>query len=513
MLYTGAKKRAIMQNTSIHPVRPRGVAIVKLVIGLFMFSSSAMAGTKVSKQDVEDSLSVETHVVIESETEWQASKDTLSGLEIIDGQVIGEGTYASKLLSFDSRTQLSQIIFEQGSSWDNWAPTPRKVAPTTLQDAPVLLAVSDKSYWLFGRYEGEPGENEIAGKGSEQPSLGGYHAWHSEDMLTWTHHGPVTDERSRWMTTAEYVDGKFLLYYDYPNDQDPHLFVDEDLFDGKLGQDVGKVFADLSNGSDAGVMRDLDGSFNLIYEDWTPINPKFRSWDSPLAGRAVSPNGITPFKTAGIAVDYRTTPTGKIDTYPHPHWLQHPDFTTRIGDYEVHSPKQDAFGDWTMIRVGDEYYLFGDYEPATPRKRHDGSLEPHISLGILSSETIDGRFEFVGSIGDGHPDPSVGFAEGQFYLITQTEEDFVSPGPWVDGVTARAGVDKDGDGEVDVWTEWQSVKEHYRLAEGYSRVVEKTDARLDLSGLPSGFGVKVEFKMTKAKGTPFSPEMNRITIQ
>jgi hypothetical protein len=49
------------------------------------------------------------------------------------------------------------------------------------------------------------------------------------------------------MTTAEFVDGKAYLYYDFPNDADPHLYIDEDLTDGKPGKDMGLVFKDPSH--------------------------------------------------------------------------------------------------------------------------------------------------------------------------------------------------------------------------------------------------------------------------
>ena len=34
------------------------------------------------------------------------------------------------------------------------------------------------------------------------------------------------------MTTAEFADGKAYFYYDFPNDQDPHLYIDEDITAG-----------------------------------------------------------------------------------------------------------------------------------------------------------------------------------------------------------------------------------------------------------------------------------------
>ena len=58
----------------------------------------------------------------------------------------------------------------------------------------------------------------------------------------------------RWTTTAEQVGGKTYIYYDFPNDQDPHLFIDGDLTDGKPGKNMGLAFADPSDGSDCAVV-------------------------------------------------------------------------------------------------------------------------------------------------------------------------------------------------------------------------------------------------------------------
>ena len=50
---------------------------------------------------------------------------------------------------------------------------------------------------------------------------------------------------------------------------------------------MGLAFADPSHGSDAGIIRSLDGKFHVIYEDWSPINASKRSWDSPIGGHAI----------------------------------------------------------------------------------------------------------------------------------------------------------------------------------------------------------------------------------
>ena len=106
----------------------------------------------------------------------------------------------------------------------------------------------------------------------------------------------------------------------------------------------------------------------------------------------------------------------------------------------------------------------------------------------------------------------MGFAEGQFYLITQQSTDYVSPGPWVDGVEARAGVDTDGDGTIDQWTDWQTVSESYDHKPGYARVVDVTPAQLDLSGLPAGYGFQFEFRVDDTAVRNVSPIMDRVEL-
>jgi len=81
----------------------------------------------------------------------------------------------------------------------------------------------------------------------------------------------------------------------------------------------------------------------------------------------------------------------------------------------------------------------------------------------------------------------------------------VSPGPWVETVTARVGVDVNQDGQVDEWSDWQQVQESYHYIPGFSRQVAKTPAALDLSSLPAGYGFQVEFKIedsTENKSKP-----------
>jgi hypothetical protein len=70
---------------------------------------------------------------------------------------------------------------------------------------------------------------------------------------------------------------------------------------------------------------------------------------------------------------------------------------------------------------------------------------------------------FCGEIGQGHPDPDIGFAEGKFYLITQTANDYVSTGPWVEKVESRVGVDTTNNGKIDKWSKWSEDERKLRL--------------------------------------------------
>jgi len=465
-----------------------------------------------------------------TQEEWTANKSEAADIELKDGLATpskDSATFKSILKSFSEKRSVESITISQSPIWQNWNPI-KQVGPSNLADAPVALRLGDGDYWLFGRYGGgakgkgklKNGQESFDGKAVElegfdipltkskfpnqydaqgglKRTLGGYHAWQSKDMVNWVHHGPVSDSEAKWMTTAEHVDGKAYLYYDFPNDQDPHLIIDDNLTDGEMGQKMGMAFKDPSNGSDIAMIRDLDGRFHIIYEDWSCINASKRSWDSPLAG----------FKIVDPAVDYRTEPTGKFAKFYHPHWNKddpenYPsEETTEQGNghkkgdqravakYEVHQPEQEAYGDWASISIGGQYYLFGDYDPVGAHGRD------HMKTVWFTSSDINKPFTKCDVIGKGHPDPDIMFAEGQFYIISQTD-DFVSPGPWVDGVEVRVGVDTDNDKKIDSWTNWANVKETYSGTEGFSKQVTKTPATLDLRSVPEGFGFQYEVRLT-----------------
>lgn len=433
--------------------------------------------------------------IIDTQEDWIAFSENASNLSFEQGQLHLQGDSAflsSTIKSFDSKKRLLSLMIRQHPQWNTWKPIP-KTTPIEAVDAPVFIPVANQDYWLLARFAGD--------------NKNGYHAWHSTNMKKWTHYGPVSSFDNKWVTSAEHVDGKFYIYFDKPNDEDPHLIIDEDLTDGQQGQEIGNVLSDPSHGSDMAVFRDDDGTFHIIYEDWSPLDASKHSWDSPLAGHSDSPDGINGFLPHEFPppIDKRTSPTGEIESYePHPNQLVFgPDPTPYT--YEVHKGEQDAFGDYTMIKVGDQYYLFCDYDSHNEEKS--------MRVGRWRSNDIGKEFIWDGEIGEGfHPDPTIGFAEGKFYLIVQrTQNDFISDGPWVDGVEVRAGIDSNKDGEIDQWTEFTRISETYSRKPGFLRVVESKPAHLDISSLNKGYAFKIEFRIHSTNG--FSPVIDRMEIE
>lgn len=418
---------------------------------------------------------------VDDASSWTMATGTSSNMSIAGGFVeptANSADFSSAIKTFPVKKKARSLVFRQSSVWDNWIQQNLNPGGT---NAPVFIPVGNDDYYF------------LAASGNS------YHAWHSTDMSNWTAQGAVTSgDEGRWVTSAEYKDGNFYIYSDYANDHTSHVFIDDDLSDGTAGTYIGPVLERNGSGSDLSVFRDnTDGLFHIIYEDWSPINANTHSWDSPLAGHTSSVDGINGFYENEHlpAVDHRTTPTGQFGSFNHPYVSFDP-------TYEIHSPSQDAYGDWTTIKVGARYYLFGDYDP------HGES----IILARFSSESIYEEFELVGSIDTGgHPDPTVGFAEGKFYLFTQFN-DYYSPGPWVDGVEARAGVDVDGNGSIDEWTSWEAVSEGYDHTPNFIRVVTLTPAQIDLSGLSAGYGFQFEFRVDDTVVSGVSPIMDSIEM-
>ncbi|MCB4807868.1 hypothetical protein LG651_06360 [Tamlana sp. 62-3] len=519
---------------------------IKITKALAIALFASIISCKDNKQE-----SVSANWIIDSQQDWQNSTDQLSNVEIKNGKLEPTSKTASfKTIfkKFRKKQAVQAVTFSQSNEWLNWQPI-QNIGPSNLADAPVTLQLGAGNYWMFGRYtkpkkqdgfqakdtvlqgfntnlKTTPFKNQFDAPGGLKLSLGGYHAWQSTDMVNWVHHGPVSEEFSKWVTTAEYVDGKLYLYYDFPNDQDPHLYIDDNLTDGVPGKNMGMVFNDVTHGSDCAVIRDLDGNFHLIVEDWSPINASTHAWDSPLAVHAVSKTGTGDFKVLNPPVDERTNPTGKTAEYVHPHWHKEaPDrFPAKVanedvpqhrvkkgqkrayGKYEIHSPEQNAYGDWASISIGGQYYLFADFDPANGHGRKD------MSVAWFTSSDINKPFEFCGNIGQGHPDPDIMFAEGKFYLITQMNTDYVSDGPWVETVEARIGIDTNNNGEVDTWSEWQPVKEQYNYIEDFAKQVERIPASLNVSDLPEGYGFQLEVKISNASKNMSKPVLDKLEV-
>ena len=370
--------------------------------------------------------------------DWQGFISKSKGIKVADGHAIAqkrEVSFTSKLKKFAKPAKLRDIELKQSVEWMNWKPY--SIYNLNMRNAPVLISHGPNDHWAIAQYRSaeqivewhqkkveeaknkkrkpppplgftldgfEPEEvslegydeklvttpfpnqyrpaetkAEVTDRPYQRAWKSGYHAWHSRDMINWVHYGPTA--MAPTVTTAEYKDGKTYFYYDRPNDRDPHLIIDSDLRDGMPGEDKGLAFDAPWGGSDVGVIRDLEGKFHMISENWQPINASKRSWDSPLASHMVSDDGIGNFKILEHAVDYRTKPTDRTATFEHPHWNDE----EKVVTYEIHEPEQDAFGDWAV-----------SYETAKSKRL---LREQRERAAGLKGTTAALRFEVQGIVG------------------------------------------------------------------------------------------------------------------
>ena len=93
---------------------------------------------------------------------------------------------------------------------------------------------------------------------------------------------------------------------------------------------------------------------------------------------------------------------------------------------------------------------------------------------------------------------------GTILLATQQQTDYVSPGPWVETVTTRVGVDTSNDGKIDLWTNWIEVK-RLRLHQGILKQIKRVPAALDLSKFPDGYAFQVELKIADSTDNKSKP--------
>ena len=471
---------------------------------------------------------------IDSFDEWSNAIDRNTSNFFITGDQATSTTtgsiFESRLQAFTTKQSFQNMVVKQTPDWtaESWR-NPSELDPSIYsnndigpfitsegdRDAPVFISPQDGDYWVLDR--------QVTGRA--------FHAYYSPDMITWTDKGVIGDGFD-WVTSAEYYNGQFFIYHDRPNDHDPSL-VTVDYVAGSGGTlsldssgniaatdhgvilDKPTVFANgqtfsLAGGSDNAIFRDpVDGQFHLIHEDWSFQNANRFSFDSNYSGHSTSPDGINGFVygEATRLIDERGNLIDRADATDNNSLGDLGTLTLGGTNFEIGShpnvnhlfqltDQLHAWGDYAMIKVGDIYYLFVD----------DDSETEGIGLGYWYGDSLNSRFTYGGRLRDGlHPDPGVGFAEGNFLLLLQQTDgdaipgnDLLSFGPWAQGVEARAGVDGDGDGVAEVWTDWQEISEEYSRIEGFAKAFDLEEASLDLSSLPAGYGI--QFQLRSASG-------------
>ena len=167
-------------------------------------------------------------LVIDGEQEWLAATGAGSQFLVNGGTaapVANGAVFESQVQQFTTRQRFRSLTIEQTPEWGagQWQEAGNLGPQNNDPDAPVVLALGDGDYWYF---------NRAPGSGRE------YHGWHSTDLVTWNSVGNVlgTDgvnpggqPEYEWTTSAEYIPdddgegGTFYLYYDAPNDLNPHL--------------------------------------------------------------------------------------------------------------------------------------------------------------------------------------------------------------------------------------------------------------------------------------------------
>jgi len=91
---------------------------------------------------------------VDSSEEWNEAGQQLEGVVVNDGllEPTGkQGVYRSSLRRFPSKQAAQALTLTPSVRWENWEPTPQKVGPPTLGDAPIFLVKGPQDYWLFGR--------------------------------------------------------------------------------------------------------------------------------------------------------------------------------------------------------------------------------------------------------------------------------------------------------------------------------------------------------------------------
>ena len=88
----------------------------------------------------------------------------------------------------------------------------------------------------------------------------------------------------------------------------------------------------------------------------------------------------------------------------------------------------------------------------------------------------------------------------------------MSPGPWVETVTVRVGLDTSNDGKIDLSTNWIEVKESYDYIKGFSKQIKRVSAALDLSKFPDGYAFQVELKIADSTDNKSKPIIESLEL-
>ena len=449
---------------------------------------------------------------IDTVDEWGIAIDRdNSNYLVSDGFAISSANnsvFQSRVQSFETKQTFQDMLIQQSKEWNaiKWTDTNDDISPGA-NNAMVFVTPGEDDYIVIDRINGQ------------------YFIYHSTDLVDWERKG-VIGAGYRWVTTAEYHDGRLFIYHDDENDHDPSLVTVDyvagsgEFFDANgvltgpsdtiavtdygVVLDKPEITVDgtvyqLAGGSDNAIFRDpADGQFHMIYENWSHQNAQRFSWDSNIASQSISADGINgfifdeatrPFDVRGnlITQDQATDPHSftQIGGTVTPLTVNGIDYFVGFHPNRLHlfqlTDQLHGWGDHSMVKVGETYYLFVD----------DDSPTEGIGLGYWYGTSLSEPLTYGGRLLDNvHPDPDIGFAEGTFQLLVQgRDNDLRSFGPWTPGIEAQAGVDTDGDGTADVWTEWQTVAEQYSRVSGFAKAVDLEEARMDLSSLPDGYGI------------------------
>ena len=92
--------------------------------------------------------------IIDTDQQWKQNLQSSEGATVTDGMVsptAKQATIVTKLFSSDKKRSAASLTIAQSPIWQNWNPT-KNLGPANLGDAPVMLTVGPKNYWMFGRY-------------------------------------------------------------------------------------------------------------------------------------------------------------------------------------------------------------------------------------------------------------------------------------------------------------------------------------------------------------------------